>query len=126
MLSPVPDMQDEVTPTCSWEETEKAIKEAGNIVVAVFLSAEEGECQACGYYDMVMTEVQEELPEAPLGSITLDEAHPGCREVTDKLGVTEYPTVIAFKDGRELKRLGLSLRPEEDLEALRSLCQELQ
>jgi len=115
----------ESIPTCSWPETEKAIKEAGNIILAVFLSAEEGECQACDYYDMVMSEIQQELPEAPLGAVTLDEAHPGCREVVDNLGVTEYPTVIAFKDGKELKRFGPSLKPEEDLEALRSLCQEL-
>ncbi len=122
----MPDMPDEVTPTCSWEETEKAIKEHGNIVLAVFLLAEEGECAACDYYDMVMSEIQEELPEAPLGAVAIDLAHPGCREVADKLGITEYPAVIAFKDGKELKRLDPSLKPEEDLSALRALCQELQ
>ena len=113
-------------PACSWEETEKAIKNAGTIVLAVFKASEEGECPACSYLDMVMTQLQEEAPEAPLGAVTLDEAAPGCREVTDKLGVTEYPTVIVFREGKELRRLDPSLKPDEDLEALRSLCQELQ
>jgi hypothetical protein len=113
-------------PACSWEETEKAIKDTGSIVLAVFKASEEGECPACSYLDMVMTQLQEEVPEAPLGAVTLDEAAPGCREVTDMLGVTEYPTVIVFREGKELRRLDLSLKPDEDLEALRSLCQELQ
>ena len=117
---------EEVTPACSWPETEQAIKDAKTIVLAVFRASEEGECPACSYLDMVMTQLQEEAPEAPLGAVTLDESAPGCREVMDMLGVTEYPTVIVFKDGRELRRLDLSLRPQEDLEALRSLWQELQ
>jgi thioredoxin-like negative regulator of GroEL len=116
----------ESTPTCSWPETEQAIKDTGIIVLAVFRASEEGECPACSYLDMVMTQLQEENPQAPLGAVTLDESAPGCREVTDMLGVTEYPTVIVFKDGKELRRLDPSLRPQEDLAALRSLCQELQ
>jgi hypothetical protein len=117
---------EEVAPSCSWAETEKAIKEAGNMVLALFMTGGEAECTGCTYYDMVMTEVQEELPEAPLGALTLDLADPACQEVADKLGVIEYPTVIAFKDGKELKRLDPSLKPDEDLEALRSLCREVQ
>ncbi|MFH1483335.1 MAG: thioredoxin family protein [Chloroflexota bacterium] len=117
---------EEVTPACSWEETEKTIKEAGNIVLALFATAADAKCEACDYYDWVMTAVQEESPEAPLGALTLDLADPGCQEVAEKLGVTEYPTVVAFKGGKELKRLLPSLKPEEDLEALKSLCRELQ
>ena len=116
----------EVTPACSWEETEKTIKEAGTMVLALFATAAEVKCEACDYYDWVMTAVQEESPAEPLGALTLDLADPGCLEVREKLGVTEYPTVIAFKGGKELKRLLPSLKPDEDLEALRSLCQELE
>ncbi len=111
---------------CSWEETEKVIKEAGSMVLTFFTAAGEAKCEACDYYDMVMTSVQEEDPEAPLGALTLDMADPGCREVAERLGVTEYPTVIAFKGGKELKRLLPTLHPEEDLEALKTLCQELE
>ena len=110
---------------CSWEETERTIKEAGNMVLTFFTAAGEEKCEACDYYDMVMSAVQEQNPEAPLGALTLDLADPGCRDVAERLGLTEYPTVIAFKDGKELKRLSPSLKPEEDLESLRSLCQEL-
>ena len=116
---------EEVTPACSWEETEKAIKEAGSMVLALFATAADAKCEACDYYDWVMTAVQEESPEAPLGALTLDLADPGCQEVAEKLGVTEYPTVVAFKGGKELKRLLPSLKPEEDLEALKSLCREV-
>ncbi len=117
---------EEVTPACSWEETEKTIKEAGNMVLALFATAADAKCEACDYYDMVMTALQEESPEAPLGALTLDMADPACQEVADKLGVTEYPTVIAFKGGKELKRLLPTLHPEEDLAALKTLCQELE
>ena len=117
---------EEVTPACSWEETEKTIKEAGNMVLALFATAADAKCEACEYYDWVMTAVQEESPAEPLGALTLDLADPACQEVADKLGVTEYPTVILFKDGKELKRHLPSLKPEEDLESLRSLCRELQ
>ena len=110
---------------CSWEETEKAIKEAGNMVLTLFAAAGEAKCEACDYYDWVMTSVQEESPETPLGALTLDLADPGCQEVAERLGVTEYPTVIAFKGGKELKRLLPTLQPEEDLESLRSLCREV-
>ena len=116
---------EEVTPACSWEETEKTIKEAGSMVLALFATAADAKCEACDYYDWVMTAVQEESPEAPLGALTLDLADPGCQEVAEKLGVTEYPTVVAFKGGKELKRLLPSLKPEEDLEALKSLCREV-
>lgn len=73
-------------------------------------------CGPCKMLSPVIDEFAEEHPEFQIGKVNVDEE----AELTRKFHIRSVPTLIAFKDGQEVKRAVGNLSEEEILELLQS------
>jgi thioredoxin-like negative regulator of GroEL len=108
---------------CSWPDAEEIIQKEGRLIFACFVGRE-GQCVACDYYEAV---TEQAIPGKEVGfaAVAIDPDDPGCQEVAERLNLEEYPTVIAFKDGKEVERLKVTLDEEQDIKALSDLADRL-
>ena len=108
---------------CSWPDANEIIQKEGRLIFACF-AGEAGQCVACDYYEAV---TEQAIPGKEVGfaAVAIDPDDPGCQEVAEKLNLEEYPTVIAFKDGKEVERLPVTLDQETDIKALAELADRL-
>jgi len=65
-------------------------------------------CGPCKMLSFVLKDISKQKPEFPIYIIDFDEN----RELKERLGVKGFPTMLFFKDGKELSRLeGLKQKP---------------
>lgn len=65
------------------------------------------ECrEGCEYYQGLIESVaREKKPQVNYMSVTLDLRDPECRLIADSFNIDKWPSLIAFKDGKEVKRV---------------------
>ena len=65
-------------------------------------------CGPCKMLSFVLKDISKQKPEFPIYIIDFDEN----RELKERLGVKGFPTMLFFKDGKEVSRLeGLKQKP---------------
>ena len=65
-------------------------------------------CGPCKMLAFVLKDISKQKPDFPIYTIDFDEN----RELKERLGVKGFPTMLFFKDGKEVSRLeGLKQKP---------------
>ena len=65
-------------------------------------------CGPCKMLSFVLKDIAKQKPEFPIYIIDFDEN----RELKERLGVKGFPTMLFFKDGKEISRMeGLKQKP---------------
>jgi thioredoxin 1 len=65
-------------------------------------------CGPCKMLSFVLRDIDKQKPEFPIYTIDFDEN----RELKEQLGVKGFPTMLFFKEGKEVSRLeGLKQKP---------------
>jgi thioredoxin 1 len=65
-------------------------------------------CGSCQMLSFVLEDIEKSKPDFPIYQIDYDENE----ELPDRLGVTGFPTMLFFKNGKEVERLvGLKQEP---------------
>lgn len=65
-------------------------------------------CGPCKMLSFVLKDIDKSMPDFPIYQIDFDEN----RELKESLGVKGFPTMLFFKDGKEVERMdGLKQKP---------------
>lgn len=89
--------------------TEEVLKSEKTVLVDFWASW----CGPCMMLSPVIKEIAEENPEIKVGKVNVDEQG----ELAQQFGIVNIPTVILFKDGREVQK-SIGFVPKEKLVSL--------
>jgi len=106
---------------CSLKKLQEIIDQEKDILVFFTLGGQ-ADCPACEYYANLTSALAAEDSRFKYGQVSIDPDDASCKEIAEKLDLQEWPTVIGYKGGREIKRLSPKLDMEKDIDELCNLA----
>lgn len=114
-------MTEEQAKELSLEGLKSIIDEKKNLIVVMNKGSE---CEPCDYLSPLVDVLGEENKTLVV-RVGITEGNSSDEEILDNLEIKEYPTVIAYKDGQEVKRMLPKLKFREDVDELDNLMKQI-